>query len=284
MSAVLAPRGACSHADANGVPHTICTHSIGARLSKKLALFTMLVLGGLSFAAWMSVKMLIVERNSEDLQRRCELVATVLKLEARNGGEAAVLQRLQRDADMRGDGRLEVWRADGRLLHADATSEALHRSEHVQAHEFTIPAVNVPGGELRARLSVDFTRDALMGQRWAWIVTLVTLAAGAMVAFGSYWHVRRQLRPLNDLAAQTLAISPGRLDQRLSLADPAAELLPWIEQFNALMARLEQSYAQLEGFNADVAHELRTPIANLIGETEVALSRERPAQALRETL
>ncbi|MCU0929307.1 MAG: hypothetical protein MUE62_09060 [Burkholderiaceae bacterium] len=81
----------------------VCSHSIGARLSKKLALFTMLVLGGLSFAAWMSVKMMIVERNTEDLQRRCELVATVLKLEARNGGEAAVLERLRRDAAMRGD-------------------------------------------------------------------------------------------------------------------------------------------------------------------------------------
>jgi len=50
------------------------------------------------------------------------------------------------------------------------------------------------------------------------------------------------------------------------------------------MARLEQSYAQLEGFNADVAHELRTPLANLMGQTEVALSRERPMAEMRETL
>ncbi|MCU0929308.1 MAG: ATP-binding protein [Burkholderiaceae bacterium] len=96
--------------------------------------------------------------------------------------------------------------------------------------------------------------------------------------------MRRQLRPLHDLAAQTRAISPRRLDQRLALADPAEELLPWIEQFNALMGRLEQAYTQLEAFNADVAHELRTPLATLIGETELALSRERTPQALRETL
>jgi two-component system heavy metal sensor histidine kinase CusS len=112
----------------------------------------------------------------------------------------------------------------------------------------------------------------------------VTLGAGAAVAAGAYWHVRRQLRPLHDLAAQTRAISPRRLDQRLALADPAEELLPWIEQFNALMGRLEQAYTQLEAFNADVAHELRTPLATLIGETELALSRERTPQALRETL
>ncbi|HRD86505.1 MAG TPA: heavy metal sensor histidine kinase, partial [Rubrivivax sp.] len=93
-----------------------------------------------------------------------------------------------------------------------------------------------------------------------------------------------QLRPLEALAAQTRAISAQRLDQRLSLDDPAEELLPWIEQFNALMQRLEQAYAQLEGFNADVAHELRTPLATLIGETELALSRERSAGSLKETL
>jgi two-component system heavy metal sensor histidine kinase CusS len=160
----------------------------------------------------------------------------------------------------------------------------LARSEHRQTHEFTIAAPNVPGNELRARFTVDYTGDAAMGARWALILTLVTLAAGAMVAAGAHWHVRRQLRPLNDLATQTRAISPRRLDQRLALPDPAEELLPWIEQFNALMARLEQAYAQLEGFNADVAHELRTPLATLIGESELALSRERSADALRETL
>ena len=83
---------------------------------------------------------------------------------------------------------------------------------------------------------------------------------------------------------QTRAISPRRLDQRLRLGDPAEELQPWIDQFNALMDRLERAYAQLEGFNADVAHELRTPLATLIGQTEVALSRERSAESLRETL
>jgi two-component system heavy metal sensor histidine kinase CusS len=96
--------------------------------------------------------------------------------------------------------------------------------------------------------------------------------------------VRRGLQPLRELAAQTRAISARQLDRRLSLADPAEELLPWIEQFNALMERLQRAVAQLEAFNADVAHELRTPLATLIGETEVALSREREAPVLRETL
>jgi two-component system heavy metal sensor histidine kinase CusS len=205
-------------------------------------------------------------------------------VEARTGGEAAVVARLRSDALMRGHTRLEVWRADGTMLHADAMPAALLGSAHQQTHSFAIPIPNVPGGELRARYTMDFTADAEMGQRWAWTLTLVTLLAGGLVAVGSFWHVRRELRPLNVLASQTRAISSDRLDQRLSLSDPAEELLPWITQFNALMDRLERAYRQLEGFNADVAHELRTPLAALIGETEVALSRPRSAEALQDTL
>jgi two-component system heavy metal sensor histidine kinase CusS len=262
----------------------LCSHSISNRLSKKLALFTVLVLGLLSVASWWSVKMLIVERSAQDLQARCALISDILALEARSGGLPAVTQRLRSDAPMRASTRLEVWRADGSALYADSTPLGMVSSDHVRRHEFDIPAPGVPGGMLRAAWTMDFTADAQMGQRWAWALTLTILLAGTLVAAGTGWHVRRELKPLNRLAQVTRAISPQSLNQRLSLDDPAEELQPFITQFNALMERLERAYAQLEGFNADVAHELRTPLATLIGETEVALSRERSTDSLRETL
>lgn len=262
----------------------LCSHSISTRLSKKLALFTVVVLGLLSVASWWSVKLLIVERSVKDLKARCELISDILSLEARTGGMDAVTQRLRSDAPMRASTRLEVWRADGSMLYADATPLAIDNSDHVRRHEFDITAPGVPGGVLRAAWTMDFTTDAEMGQRWAWALTIITLLAGALVAAGTGWHVRRELKPLNRLAQVTRAISPQSLNQRLALEDPAEELQPFIEQFNGLMERLERAYAQLEGFNADVAHELRTPLATLIGETEVALSRERSNESLRDTL
>jgi two-component system heavy metal sensor histidine kinase CusS len=262
----------------------ICSHSIGARLSKKLALVTMLVLGLLSAGSWLSISSMIEERNIEDIQRRTALLANILELEARSGGERAVHARLLADAAMRDDSRLQVWRADGSELYADPVPPSMAQSRHVHSQDFSIRMPGLASGALRARLDLDCTRDAERGQRWMWILALATLSAGALVAAAAYWHVRRALVPLRELAAQTLAISPGRLDRRLALTDPGEELLPWIEQFNALMQRLELAYGQLEAFNADVAHELRTPLATLIGETELALSRERSNEALRETL
>ncbi len=271
----LSVMGACSGAT--------CSHAISTRLSRKLAIFTMVVLGVLFTVTWGMVKMILVERNTADLAARSELITDVVG-RAANQGEAAVLARLMSDAPMRASTRLEVWRADGSLLFADQDAENLHRSAHTQVKVFTIETPALAGGQVKARYTVDYARDAAMGTRWAWVLIFVTLAAGALVAAGARWHVRRGLSPLRELASQTRAISARDLDRRLALADPAEELLPWIEQFNALMQRLEGAYAQLEGFNADVAHELRTPLTTLIGQTELALSRERSVDSLRDTL
>ena len=263
---------------------TACSHSIGRRLSKKLALLTMLVLGVLFACSWLSIKMLLMTKNQEDLRTRSELIADIIQLEARAGGQAAVLARVQADAPMRAQSRLELWHTDGQPLYADPLAGAHAMTEHTRSEVFEIDIAPATGGPLRARYTVDFAADARLGRNWAIVLVLVTLASGTLVGGGTFWHVRRELRPLQALAAQTRAISPRRLDQRLGLPDPAEELLPWITQFNALMQRLEAAYAQLEGFNADVAHELRTPLTTLIGQTELALSRERSIDSLRETL
>ncbi|MEB0303682.1 histidine kinase dimerization/phospho-acceptor domain-containing protein, partial [Mucilaginibacter sp. 5C4] len=63
-----------------------------------------------------------------------------------------------------------------------------------------------------------------------------------------------------------------------------SELSDLAGAFNGALGRIENAYKQLESFNADVAHELRTPLANLIGETQVALSRERSADQFKSVL
>lgn len=265
-------------------PRTPCSHSISRRASSKLALLTMLVLGAVFFGSWCAIEMLIKQKNSEELAFRSAVIARVLEAKARTGGADACITQLHADAAMRTNSRIRVVTADGRELYADPNTGAHRLSSHVQTQSFVVPTPGVGGGGLQVHYTMDFAADAQLGRSWAIALTLLTLVAGAGVGATTYWQMRRQLRPLRDLAEQTRAISPDALDQRLDLTDPAEELLPWVTQFNGLMDRLERSYRQLEGFNADVAHELRTPIAALMGHTEVALSRERSADALREVL
>ncbi len=261
-----------------------CSYSIGRRLSLKLALLTMLVVGFTFWCAWNAVGMLLVQKHDQELEFRTSVMAKMLGATAASGDEAALRQKIESYAALRGGTRLELKRQDGQYVFRDPDFGAHAMSQHARTSRFTIDAPRVEGGRLDATLSIDFAGDAKLGDRWAAVLTAATLASGALVALGAWWRVRRDLRPLHALAAQTRAISPRRLEQRLHLDEPAEELEPWISQFNALMERLEQAYGQLEGFNADVAHELRTPLAALIGETEVALSRERPAASLRDPL
>jgi len=89
---------------------------------------------------------------------------------------------------------------------------------------------------------------------------------------------------VDDLSRHAQALSPQKLGERLPQNDLPSELSGLVLSFNGALHRVEQAYAQLSTFNADVAHELRTPLGNLIGQTQVILSRERSAVELQEVL
>lgn len=112
------------------------------------------------------------------------------------------------------------------------------------------------------------------------LAVLATLAVAAM----GFWIARLGMRPLRELSQEAQALQPNKLSQRLATGALPEELRDLAGAFNGALGRLENAYQQLEGFNADVAHELRTPLANLIGATQVALSRRRDAGELNEVL
>ena len=115
-------------------------------------------------------------------------------------------------------------------------------------------------------------------------LTLLTLGAVALVMALGWWIARIGLRPLQRLSAEARALRPKTLSQRLQGERLPVELEDLTVAFNGALGRLEDAYQQLEGFNADVAHELRTPLANMIGGTQVALSRPRSAAEFEDTL
>jgi two-component system, OmpR family, heavy metal sensor histidine kinase CusS len=259
-------------------------YSIGRRLSLRLALLTMAIVGFVFACSWNAVGMQLRGKHAEEMAFRSGVITKMLANTAASGDEDVIRLKIESYAAMRDGTRLEVRRADGAFVYRDADTAAHTMSEHVRTHRFTIDAPQVAGGRLEGTFSVDFIEDAKLGDKWAAVLVAATLASGALTALGAWWQVRRELRPLQQLARQTERISVDRLDQRLALAGAAAELQPWITQFNALMDRLQAAIEQLDAFNADVAHEMRTPIAALMGHVEVALSRERPNAELRETM
>lgn len=255
--------------------------SISQRLARTLALLMLAGLGVASTIIYSATAMRLHDAQRDTLADKTKVLSEFVAVACNKGGEGELLDKLKVFEPVRAGTHLSLLRGDGTALFSDTGGQPFR---YTIGNDFEVPTAAVAGGAVRGRLEIDVTHDTRMLKGLAITLLIATLGCAMLTGMGIRWLVLRDLAPLADLAAQTRAISPRRLDQRLTLAQPAEELQPWIEQFNALMERLERAYAQLEGFNADVAHELRTPLATLIGETEVALSRERSAESLRDTL
>jgi len=114
---------------------------------------------------------------------------------------------------------------------------------------------------------------------------LAVLACGVVLASAiGAWIARRGLRPIADITHATERVGAERLHERIGAAGWPAELTALAAAFDGMLERLQQSFERLSQFSGDLAHELRTPINNLIGEAQVALSHQRSAAGYIEVL
>ena len=109
---------------------------------------------------------------------------------------------------------------------------------------------------------------------------LMLLIAG----IAGYFLAQKSLAPVAAMSAQAESINASNLHERLQLRNPHDELGRLANVFNALLARVNRSFASLRTFTADASHELRTPLAIIRGEADVALSQPRTLLEYQETL
>lgn len=113
----------------------------------------------------------------------------------------------------------------------------------------------------------------------------LSIGSGALVIGVLSWGAaRRGLVPVRAMAAVAQSIRPSRLHDRIAVGTLPAELAGLGTAFNGMLARLEESFQRLSEFSSDLAHELQTPLSNVITQTEVALSRPRSVDEYREVL
>ncbi len=122
----------------------------------------------------------------------------------------------------------------------------------------------------------------------AWVLAGMWVVACALVAAVALLVTTRVLRPVHQLTMAIAAIEPGTPNTQITVQALASELHPVQERLNELMKRVDKVLRREQQTTANIAHELRTPLAGLRTKLELALTRERDpadiAQLCREGL
>jgi len=167
----------------------------------------------------------------------------------------------------------------GDLFHYPATTGGPHARYEVLTRTMTVHGYpwRVEIGESRAEM--HHTLELLR----ALLLSLVPLAI-LFSCLGGWWLSRRALKPVDEITLAAKAISIENLASRLPNPGTGDELERLVDAWNATLARLESAVASLSRFAADASHELRTPVAVIRTNAELALRREREPEAYRDAL
>lgn len=114
---------------------------------------------------------------------------------------------------------------------------------------------------------------------WA-VVTLAALLSGLL----GWLAARRGLAPLRNITRRASDITANSLDQRIEAGEIPAELAEVVNTLNDMLGRLKESFDRLSDFSSDIAHELRTPVSNLLTQTQVMLSKVRSIDEYQDVL
>jgi signal transduction histidine kinase len=273
-------------------------HSVRWRLQLWHGLLLVLALAGFGFTAW-------------ELQRENQLSRVDRELEQRMGIIEGAMRPGKADAGPPQPGKLRlspreqslfdglpgqvfyyvIWLRDGQQWGiSEAAPAGVQRPDKMPG-----PPVFRSRGVFRECFHDTPDGECVLvgrniGDEVAGIRSTAWLLAGAGVAVlvlglaCGWWIAARALRPIAQISATAKKISAGDLGQRIPPADSESELGRLSGDLNHTFARLQAAFARQEQFTADAAHELRTPVAVVLTQTQSALARERPAAEYRESL
>jgi heavy metal sensor kinase len=176
------------------------------------------------------------------------------------------------------------YQARENALRGVPTLETVQLTTGDEARLLTMPVVR--GGRIvdlvQVAMPLRRTRQTLL----RYVETLLVLVPlGAVLSAAGGWLLaRRALRPVDRMSQSALRISAEDLSRRLERRGTQDEIDRLADTLNAMLARLEAAFGEMQRFTADAAHELRTPLTALRGGIEIALRAERSPDEYRRVL
>jgi two-component system heavy metal sensor histidine kinase CusS len=258
------------------------TRSLSTRLSLWLALQSMAGLGLVCGALYIAIHWTLGTRQHDTLVQKELAVREQIAQNIAKRAFSDLTHLMEAMLAGHPDLGLRLSSIDGTVLfERPLPAQTVGMRAHAHVVDMRIDGL---AGPVRMSLDLDTSADEALLRSVAWMLWLAALAGTGIVSAGAFVLVRWNLLPLHQLVAQTQRVTADTLERRLDGSAQPAELQPLIAQINALLDRLAAAYTQMESFNADVAHELNTPLTTLISSSELALRKARSMDELQEVL
>jgi signal transduction histidine kinase len=166
----------------------------------------------------------------------------------------------------------ERWQCSQRWLHASALATTKEKNDQPR-----YPALSITAGA-----SLEPVRGTL--RQLAGALIGLSLSIWLVVLFVGRAVCRRALAPVSRMASAARSMDADDFTERLPAANSGDELADLSRAFNCLLDRLQESFERQRRFSGEASHQLRTPLAAILGQIEVALRRERPVEEYRRVL
>ncbi|MCQ4257534.1 heavy metal sensor histidine kinase [Stutzerimonas stutzeri] len=265
--------------------------SLSLRLAIAFALVAVVLLGAIGLYLYRSLEREISWRDDQALLGRLERMQALLE---DSTSIEALRQRPQLYENMLGNRDSLLWLLDAQgrpLIEINPERLIIPKLPASKAAALTdADGARLAWRRLPGEAGLTLVAGRLLAEREQMLAAYRVklwwaLSLGALLASVLGWLIsRRALRPVRHLTRQALAIDVQHLHLRLDESAMPSELEPLRAALNQMLNRLEQGFARLSRFSEDLAHEMRTPLGNLMGQTQQLLHKDRDAEAYHALL
>jgi heavy metal sensor kinase len=254
----------------------------------------------LSVSSWWMLRRSLMATEYHELQERAEDVQLLLTQLGPDAGMDFLHQRFAEVYEGRDEGKyLQVLDQDGRWIYRSkrmiekglrpaAPVDLQPQGTIVEYHQGTryvrvlSYAIEANGRAYSVQTGIALNKSMALLSAFAAHLLLLTPGVFLLAAIGGHFMSRKALAPVAAIAAEARRINDRNLDIRLPIGGAQDEIAHLSETLNQMLERVESGVRAIKDFTANAAHELRTPLALIRAEVEVALSRPRSAEDYRE--
>jgi heavy metal sensor kinase len=254
----------------------------------------------LSVSSWWMLRRSLMATEYHELQERAEDVQLLLKQIDPNAAPEFLHQKLEEIYKIKDDGKyFQLLDQDGNWLYRSkrmidvglrpaVPADLPPQGTIVEFHQGTryVMALAYPisanGHAYSVQTGIALNKSMVLLSGFGTELLLLTPAVLVLAAIGGHFMSRKALAPVAAIATEARRINDRNLDVRLPIAETQDEISHLSETLNQMLARVELGVRSIRDFTANAAHELRTPLALIRAEVEIALSKPRAGDEYRE--